>query len=272
MDHPDVSVAMLGSGEVRAWQIPNERFETIEAEIKFGDELDLGTGLVRDRFEWRQWNVYPVTFLFITKQDGRGILQVLGPSSERALDMRVRYRLFDAVQAKPAPLAEKIAASLRPATSPTERYGAVHQVTLYKPQAADKVAAIDFDTGEVRPQAVEPDDPRASDAKRDWLRSWHGDAMAMIDAKHNLFAMEVVGTKLFEVSRGSFDRLSARDAEMILARGDASWGYIRKVGNDKNLMVDWVFRTSDGASGVLTVDQLDSELVNFRYKLIEPTP
>jgi hypothetical protein len=272
LDERDVPRPSPGSTEVQAWQIPDERFDAIDAEVKDGGELDLGKRLVRSGFEWRPWFEYPATFLFITMQNSRGIIQFLGPSEEGKLDIRLRYRLWEGGATKPAPLAEQIAASLRPTTARVQRWVEVHEVTLYKPQAAGKPSAIDFDTGQIRTRELEADDPRASQAKRDWLGSWGGDAMTMIDGKLNMYGMDAPGTRTLDVIFGGFDSLTPHDANTLLARSDFSFGSFRKGGNDSHIPVDWIFQTKQGRRGILRIDQLDTEVVKFRYKLIEPIP
>jgi RNA polymerase sigma factor (sigma-70 family) len=89
----------LDASHMQIWSIPNDRWNTLDAEIQNPAPLHLGkwgvatgfTPLDPDTGEYHLQ--YPATFLFITQQHAHGILQIMG-TSKTPSGLRFRYRLW----------------------------------------------------------------------------------------------------------------------------------------------------------------------------------
>jgi RNA polymerase sigma factor (sigma-70 family) len=87
--------------DLQLWLVDDRRWETIEAEIQQGGTLELGREtteyLVRFRDNWTDFKYDELaTFLFTTREGGRGIVQVF-PKDQKTDQYRIRYRMWETV-------------------------------------------------------------------------------------------------------------------------------------------------------------------------------
>lgn len=89
----------LKGEDLHVWLIDNTRWDTIEAEVQSRDPLDLGreshsylVPMDKNRTKFLEDQVG--TFLFTTREGGRGIMQVF-PSDQTMSDRRLRYRMWE---------------------------------------------------------------------------------------------------------------------------------------------------------------------------------
>ncbi len=137
--------------DLQLWLIDDSRWETIDAEVQKDEPLRLGREATSSlaRFEKTSTDFkYDelATFLFTTRERGRGIVQVF-PQDQDADRYRLRYRMWLTAQSKPAalpPVAQSVAEPRR-AKSPGTPFGKIVTTTLELP-AEGRECLLDLNT------------------------------------------------------------------------------------------------------------------------------
>jgi RNA polymerase sigma factor (sigma-70 family) len=138
----------LDGVDLHLWLVDDSRWDTLEAEIRQGGPLRLGREATSSlvRFESSRIDFKPdavATFLFTTREGGRGIVQVF-PKDPDADRYRLRYRMWSSPRAGES--ARPPAAEPRPARTGGTPFGPVATATLERP-AAGRASLLDLETG-----------------------------------------------------------------------------------------------------------------------------
>lgn len=134
----------LDAYDLAAWQIDDDRWESLDQEIRAGEPLELGRETTTrftpaDNKRNEQSNNGVGTFLFTTREGGRGVMQVFPPAGEEG-PRRFQYRMFESVTTPPAQ------APAQNATPKSKtRFGKTVTVTLPS-VAKDVECLLDLDT------------------------------------------------------------------------------------------------------------------------------
>ncbi len=260
----------LDGWDVQAWPIENARFDTIEAEVASGQPIDVGrwgpTGNLAPRdlaTGAAQYRSYPATFLFHTREEGAGILQIV-ESLDQGRQVKLKYRMFQGRVAKTP--------STKPLPAPVDsglQFGSVIERTLSAPNVANEDSAIDFDSSATQPQVVAVDDPSITKEKYDWLASWGGDAITILNKDGKLTGM--VGDKLFsaEVTPLAWDLITASDVNAFFAdhANERLYGSLLPSVSHK-APATWMIRSAGGGLGLLQISEVVYRSLKLRYKLV----
>ncbi|HVT79242.1 MAG TPA: M56 family metallopeptidase, partial [Phycisphaerae bacterium] len=156
---PEHFVMGLDGAELRVWQIANSRWDT------FGDEVASGKPISRGKFaasaqilnrnldtgDLENWTDFPRTYLFWTREGGRGILQILG-SPDTPPGLKFRYRAYEGLPVRKV--------DLPPAFVPPPNLVFDKPVKLALPSpTSGKPALLDLDTGKLEIMAARPAPP-----------------------------------------------------------------------------------------------------------------
>ncbi|MGN6368235.1 MAG: RNA polymerase sigma factor [Phycisphaerae bacterium] len=267
-------IPMLQSRGLTAWPVPNQRFDRIDAELAQDKPLDLGAQGPTERLLPTDektgaplYNAYPATFLFATREGGRGILQITGPANNNSA-LHLRYRMLQGTTVQQPPLA--IALAQPDQTPAPASFGEVHDVTLASPLARDD-SALDLHTGKTMPQQID-DDVMLTAAKRQWLETWGGDLLTLTWPNRQLCGLGGDQMLALEVSPNAWDNLSPQLAQSILARRDPSAanaaGAFLIPDPTHPLPATWLLQTRTGESALLQITELSPDHLTLRYKLI----
>jgi RNA polymerase sigma-70 factor (ECF subfamily) len=264
--------------DVEAWRIDNARWDSIESEVRSGQALDLGRGGVLNDFHVRSQemrtptnpNLPPATFLFITRERGRGIIQILGSFSSPPC-VKFRYRMFQ----DPEHPAEAKARPAPPAPRPDLAFGPEIKVTLASPVSRNP-SALDLDTGETRPAAAEvvrqrssPPSPVITSKALGWLADWHGDLIVQPQAEgEKLWAIKAVDVAAFPLTPDAWDRIGPNQLTAVFAYKQREKEGFFSAKSPPADSVIYAFKTREGAIGILQVLPGSAESLNLRYKLI----
>jgi RNA polymerase sigma factor (sigma-70 family) len=104
----------LNMNDCKIWRIDNARFDTIEQELREGKILTSANDRPSSSI-FPGKNDYPLTALFITREGGRGIIQLV-ETVENGMALKMRYRMWEGINVRPPPLAAKLAATSAPST------------------------------------------------------------------------------------------------------------------------------------------------------------
>jgi hypothetical protein len=268
-------MCMLQGRGMTAWRIPNARFDDIDSEVQANGPLDMGAWGATDSLVARdvttdtpQYGEYPVTFLFATREGGRGIMQIVGPVAEGDA-MRLRYRMFEGMPVKEAPLA----AALNSVDSIDRgfSFGQVHELSLGAPASPDD-SALQLQTGKTRPQLVATDDVTFTESKREWLQNWGGDVMTLTWANHQVCGLGGDHMLAMEVSPDAWDNLPAGQLTTYLGRRDPAPGDSARTflipDPAHNMPATWIVETREGELGLVQITELSNDHLAMRYKLI----
>ncbi|HUE16754.1 MAG TPA: M56 family metallopeptidase, partial [Planctomycetaceae bacterium] len=138
--------------DLQLWLVENSRWDSLESEIHAGHPLNLGreassfmVAVDADRIDFQ--NEEPRTLLFITREGGRGMLQVFPHENQGSYACKIRYRLWHE-QGRPAP-----AAPLKRTPRHESDWGPERLVMLKAP-GRDRAFLLNLETG----QKVTPPD------------------------------------------------------------------------------------------------------------------
>jgi hypothetical protein len=145
-----IDIHQQGSTEgidLHLWLVDDSRWATLEAEVRKDEPLPLGREATDTlaRFE-KNWTDFKfgelATFLFTTREGGRGIVQVFprDPDGDR---YRLRYRVWTTAQAGPS---ARAAAQPRRANAARTPFGRIVTATLELP-ADGRECLLDLETG-----------------------------------------------------------------------------------------------------------------------------
>jgi hypothetical protein len=274
------------------WQIDDRRWDTLEAEIRRDSPLKLGpeatSWLVRFEKSWNDFQYDKLaTFLFTTREGGRGIVQVF-PKDLDADRYRVRYRMWLTGQAPAA----RSARELRRTKAPGTPFGRIVSTTLAVP-AEERECLLDLEAGRkaVPPETVKPHElARAWSLAENrsftrWCRDRGIDAfgsaerfgvpVAKGEADRSGPLVSLVGLDMIaaRIVPQTFDDLSVEEARVILDRAVPSRrSYATQMMIDVQLTErpdTFALKTREGTVGVLQLEAADKEAGNLkiRYRL-----
>lgn len=263
------SVYSLYGQEDLTWCIEDGRWDSLGAEIESGHPIVLESRGPDDEFIWRDpktgnrdWEHFPATFLFRTREGGAGIVQLLEPDDKRQ-SLHLRYRM---VEPHPKGYVPRPIPPI-PAAAP---FGEVKQLTLATPKSG-VTCALNLATGVTfAPPKDLADDPTTGPFAFQWFMASPADLMA-VEAYQSTkpVGLKFNNTTLVGLSSGAFDRLEpgmvvlaldhleARPEAFVFRPGD---------GNDGTA----TFRTRTGTIGMIQITAAsdDPPTVTFRYKLL----
>jgi RNA polymerase sigma factor (sigma-70 family) len=283
--------------DLQLWLIDDIRWDTLEAEIRGGGPLRLGREATSYlvRFEKSRTDLKydrMATFLFTTREGGRGIVQVF-PKDPDADRYRLRYRMWATPHAEPA--ARPPGAGPGKARAHGTPFGAVVTTTLERP-AEGRASLLDVESGrKVAPPGFLKHDQMGNpfaftqDARlAGWCRDRGIDLFAYVDTAE-VEAAAPVAKKAAPVSRSvsgligldmvearilpqSFDELTVEEAREILGRmpGTKSSTAWMIGGTDLTERPEtFAFRTRGGALGLLQMQapEKGTGKLTIRYRM-----
>jgi hypothetical protein len=298
-----IDVRCQGSADgndLQLWLIDESRWDTIEAEIQKNEPLQLGreatSSLVRFEKTWTDFKYDELaTFLFTTREGGRGIVQVF-PKDKDADRYRLRYRMWLTAQARPTalpPVAQPVAEPRR-ANSPGTPFAKIVTTTLELP-AEGREFLPDLKTGRkaVPPKTLRPDEiANASSLPRNeqftqWCRDQGIDVFGYVimagprpagaagpkaAGQESQFAL--IGLDMIEarIVPDTFDELTVEDAREILDRMPEQKPRTAWMMIDAQLAErpdTFAFKTREGAVGLLQIEAAEKEAgkLTIRYRL-----
>jgi hypothetical protein len=282
----------LDGVDLQLWLIDDNRWDTLEAEIRKGEPLQLGreatSYLARFDKTWTDFKYDQIaTFLFTTREGGRGIVQVF-PKDLDADRYRLRYRMWATPQAGRA--ARPPVAEPREARSPGTPFGEVVTTTLERP-AEGRASLLDLETGRkaappefFKPELSFPLDERFTR----WCRDRGIDLFGYVD-RSEVEARAPSAKKAAPVSRSfsgligldmvearilpkSFDEMTVEEAREILGRmpqNKTSTAWMIGGTDLTERPETFAFKTREGAIGLLQMEAAEKEAgkLTIRYRL-----
>jgi hypothetical protein len=290
----------VGGVDLQLWLIDDSRWDTLEAEIRKDEPLQLGREatdtLARFENTWTDFDYDELaTFLFTTREGGRGIVQVF-PKDKDADRYRVRYRMWLNAQAKPTalPRVAQLVAEPRRAKSPGTLFGRIVTTTLELP-AVGRECFLNLKTGRkaVPPEFVNPNEiaTAASLPRNEQFTQWRRDqgidvfgymvpsgpvpaAPAKAEAAELESQLSLIGIDLIEarIVPQTFDELTVEEAREILERMPENKSGISWMMIDHQLTErpdTFAFKTREGAVGLLQIEAAEKEAgkLTIRYRL-----
>lgn len=288
-------IGHIAGQDLFIWLIDDGRWDTIDEEVRRKAALDLGREAISylapfdkttGQFLWDKGG----TFLFTTREGGRGILRTF-PGDQDSTKRRLQFRLFLSGQPEPDKPAEE---TRKPLNTP---FGKPGKATLSAPGAAAEYL-FDLETGQKHrlPDGHSPGAPgqipslESNPTLLKWRREQGIDLAVHVSAavagagaapvekvekpprrKHLL---QVVGLDMcvLRVSSEAFDKLSVEHARNIVERqlgeqGTLSW--MDSWPADPAGPHTWIFKTREGGMGLLQfVEPIDEPgSITFRYRL-----
>jgi RNA polymerase sigma factor (sigma-70 family) len=286
--------------DLRLWLVDDSRWDTLEAEVSKDGPLPLGRE-VNISFAL---NTHVLeTYLFTTREGGRGILQVF-PKDPDADRIRLRYRMWLTAQPEPdaAPPVARPTAEPGRARSPGTPFGRMITAAL-EAQAEGRECFLDLETGRksMPPRFLKPGEmaETLSHARDERFTRWCRDqgidvvthvaaasrravakakrgeleAPATIEqgsgAPSALFGFDMIAERIMPET---FDELTVEEAREILGRTPKeptrpAW---MSIGPGLKERPDtFVFQTREGAVGVLQIEAAGKEpgSLTIRYRL-----
>lgn len=290
-----IDARSFGSAEgedLYVWLVDDDRWKTLEDEIRGGAELKLGReatsflapfGNSRNDFQWDRGGV----FLITTREGGRGIVKTF-PRDQQAQTCRLQYRMFLVDSAQP-PKAPNAAAQ-----SPATPFGEPKQITLLAPGAAIEYL-IDLETGRrfALPEDAQPEPPgkrpviETDEAVLGWCRDQGIDLASFVSSGLMAEAagvpppprknpIQLVGLEMtaLQVSERAFDRLSVERVREIVNRPIGKQGTVAWMDpwpEDAPGLCTWAIKTRDGRVGLLQIVKISAkpQSITFRYRLAD---
>ena len=278
--------------DLHTWLIPNERWDTLEEEVWSGQSLKLvrearSTLVPFGKSRWDYQRDQVGTFLFTTREGGRGVVQVF-PRAEGSQVRRLRYRMWldqETTHAKPS-----IATPRKP---PGVALGPMIAATLQTP-ARGRTFLLDLETGRTvsPPDSLIPPDASPTFAYYRnaefvaWCReheidivtneskvAYMGGAPSGRSSRPNRIVQLVgLGMVARRVLPGSFDEMSIEEVQDILNRRPeekSEMAWMSPQSGTANRPDTFVIKTRGGNVGLLQIVK-SSSLLQFamiRYRI-----
>jgi RNA polymerase sigma factor (sigma-70 family) len=284
------------------WLVDDSRWDTLEAEIRKGGPLPLGreatSNMVRFEKTWVDFQPDKLaTFLFTTREGGRGIVQVF-PRDKHVDGYRLRYRMWSTSTDEPT--GARPLAGPRRAGEPGTPFGKIVTTTLGSP-AGERESLLDFeaDRRAVPPQELKPANMAAASSLPHnrsftrWCRDQGIDVFGFVvpaereveaargpapakavgqpmsQSVSGLIGLDMIGTRILPET---FDEVTVEEAREILGRmpADRSGVAWMMIGDDLAERPDtFAFRTRDGVVGLLQIEAggKEEKLLTIRYRL-----
>jgi hypothetical protein len=274
----------LRGADVNAWIVDSALWDKLPSELSDLVTIDPGPRGPSDDFQpprdaggaRLKPEALPATYLFTTREGGRGILQILS-YSEQPKGFHIRYRMFESPRLP--------AATTVPSTRPIPTglsFGPEQQVTLNDPRS-DKDAALNLDTGKTL--ALPAGAYEAGYEK--WLGSSDASVMVLPDSSRSILAA-IRGKKisLRMVSPDAWDRLTPGEVIELAGRYASDPDLFQGLAIFPSLPQAGVFTTPKGTIGLLQITEANGvtgktahmELqegrypmsLKLRYKVVQP--
>ncbi len=300
-------LGLVDGKDLLLWLIDDSRWDTLEAEIQKDEPLHLGREATRSMLRFEKTSAdfkYDelATFLFTTREGGRGIVQVF-PQDLDSDRCRLRYRMWLSSEAKPVavPQVAQPPAPPRGAKSPGTPFGKIVTTTLDLP-AEGREFLLDLKTGRkaAPPEILKPADianasilPGNEQFTR-WCRDQGVDVFGYVAAAapgeaslpegaetararrpqqaQSQFALIGLDVTAARILPQTFDELSVEEAREILDRMPADTSRTAWMTSDAQLAElpdTFAFKTREGAVGLLQVEATEQEAgkLIIRYRL-----
>lgn len=272
------------------WLVDDDRWETMEDEIRAGGELKLGReattylapfGDSRTDFQWDRGGV----FLITTREGGRGIVKTF-PPEKQTRTCRLKYRMFRVDDAEPPKSTEP------DVNAPGTRLGNPVEVTLPAP-AVDAKYLLDLETGGRYPllDGAQPESPgqrsavEADEALLGWCRDQGIDLASYVSSglvavaggappppRKNPIQLLGLDMTALQVSERAFDTFSVERVREIVNRpigkqGAVAW--MNPFPDDAPELYTWAIQTRDHRVGLLQIVKTNAkpQSITFRYRL-----
>ncbi len=241
--------------DVRAWLVDNVLWDKLPDELATRDAIDPGIkGPSSSFYPCRVEGVgridagtLPATFLVITREGSRGILQILSQETPPN-GLHIWYRMFESPR---LPAVKVTTLPTQPARAGLS-FGAEHQVTLHDPRSKMD-AAVSFDTGET---FALPDGAFAAGYEK-WLHASDASVMAWVGSDPGILA-GVLGNKigLRQIASEAWDRLTPAEVIDLSSRFPPSSDFaFQALGVSPSLPQTGVFQTAKGTMGLVQITE-----------------
>ncbi|HJT33672.1 MAG TPA: hypothetical protein VJ783_16625 [Pirellulales bacterium] len=277
------------------WLVDDSRWETLEDEIRKGEDLKLGReatsylvpfGDSRNDFQWDRGGV----FLITTRDGGRGIVKTF-PADKKSRRCRLQYRLFlvDGAEATNATEPE--------IKTRGTRFDEAKEMTLPAP-AVDVKYLLDLKTGgrSALIEGAQPETPgqrsaiEADEALLGWCREQGIDVASYVSSglvgvtggvppppRKNPIQLVGLDMTALQVSEKAFDTFSIERVHEIVSRRigkQATVAWMDPYPEDAPGLYTWVIQTRDRHVGLLQIVKTSEkpQSITFRYRLAnDPT-
>lgn len=299
---------MLGGQDLNAWLIEDDRWKTLEDEIRSGERLKLGreTTTYLEPFangpnDFKNDRIG--TFLFTTREGGRGIVQVF-PERRENDSRRLQYRLFESVNQSTTDSVDQVAnegPTRKPSADARElvepgRFGKTATITLSLARV-NAECLLNLGTGQTYTMPIQFEKTVSNlfqffqeKESAEWCQKRGIDVVAssfkvanFIDgggeqAKPIPSGLQLLGANMTAVRLlpKSFYHLRVENVEEIFRRNpvekpSVAWMHLQpKTEQD---VETYAIRTSDGTIGLIKLEQVPDEpdKILIRYRLHPPS-
>jgi beta-lactamase regulating signal transducer with metallopeptidase domain len=272
--------------DLQLWLIDNGRWDSLESETQSGRRLDVGREATewmvpfgRDSIDFK--NDALGTFLFITREGGRGVIQVFPPEADGSFTRKIRYRMWgEKGRVGPADTAKK-------ARRNDADWGPEHLVVLKAP-GRGRAFLFDLETGEkvTPPDSLVATNPPLGDAfsSHKELAAWcraHGANLGVVKTRMmsatdvkpiaSSISFDLVGLDMTArcVLPNSYDEMPLTEFKELLARWPVreSQAYMLSLADPRR--DTYAIVTKSGTMGLLQIKPSsdDQDSIVFRYRL-----
>jgi hypothetical protein len=275
--------ASVTGDDLQLWLIDNARWDTLESEIRSGRPLNLGREATyflvpfgRQNTDWRQNELG--TFLFITREGGRGVIQTFPRENDATYSHRLRYRIWGEKQGHdPAPPVQK-------APRDESEWGP-ERIGILRPPGRGQPFLMNLQTGkrEVPPDSVVPANVSAGFlfAKDSALTGWcrtHGDDLGTMQilvagevkpAGSTELALVGLDMNALAVLPRSYEEMSLAELKDLIARYPPHTDQAWMLYHTEPRRDTYVFASKLGTLGLLQIKAIRDEEggIVFRYRL-----
>ncbi|HET6327362.1 MAG TPA: hypothetical protein VFG04_21955 [Planctomycetaceae bacterium] len=273
--------ASIMGDDLEVWLIDNNRWETLQSEIHTGHPLDLGreATYILEPFGRRNTDLQrnqTGTFLFITREGGRGVVQTLPGENDDSSSRRIRYRMWGEKRGQsPAPPIRQVRRD--------ESDWEPERIGILKGPGRGQPFVMNLETGkrETPPDSVVPAHLSGSFANDKGLAAWcraHGDDIGTMQlqvagnvkpARSTTLALIGLDMNALAILPSSYEEMSLAELKDLIARypphTDQAWmAYHAEPRRDT-----YVIATKSGTMGVLQIKAIREEGggIAFRYRL-----
>jgi hypothetical protein len=281
--------------DLLVWRVNNLQWDALPAEIEAGEPLDLGRewppwlrAHEKDQIDFRPHQAG--TFLFITREGGRGVLQTFARENNDTYSRKIRYRMWQTNGAKESP--PPAPPSPRPKRDASE-WGP-ERVVILPPPARGRAFLLNLETGqrESPPDALIPaelpEEYLFADDKK--LAAWcrdRGDNLGTVRTPHMdprfppppdmTYALICLDMETVSVSPQAYEEMALAELKELVARWprpknrssvwpprpDQAWMQLLSAPRRDT----YIIATKSGALGLLQIKAAKDGLAWFRYRL-----